>query len=256
MIYESSGNDDIDDDDIDDRKDDIDDRKDDIDDRKDDIDDRKDNGYLDDEIIDAIFTLVNLGGVERVILSLGHSIPEQRIAFHAACTLGKLDIVRALVRGSGFQILNIPDMLPIVCSRGNLQMVQYLCEHGADIYQGDPMTRACQSGVFDLVVYLRDRGIDLNSLDGHNGFNIACGDGHLHIIRWMLLHGIDISFRDYEALEYAQADGNIDVVELLLEHGAPTNLLNPGFKEVLLEYQELNPDWVCPECLHDFLNFT
>lgn len=146
--------------------------------------------------------------------------------------------------------------LEIACSNGYLEIVEYLISCGADINYVDeyssPLLSACAGGHFDIVKYL----VDYNPISKHK-LNInsktkiffktalmqACSrDTHgtsatrkgslgssesvqndFHIVKYLIDHGADIHAKDRDgktALMYACLNGNLEIVNYLIENGA------------------------------------
>ncbi|KAK5630489.1 hypothetical protein RRF57_006204 [Xylaria bambusicola] len=90
------------------------------------------------------------------------------------------------------------------CRRGNVKMVRYLLDEGADMrtFSGcdtNPMAEACWAGHEDIVDLLLERGADPNycASNGHAiadaPLTAAAASGHLSIVRKLLDHGAVVS---------------------------------------------------------------
>ncbi|KAM3065336.1 hypothetical protein ACMFMG_011540 [Clarireedia jacksonii] len=121
---------------------------------------------------------------------------------------------------------------------GNLEMVRYLLDIGADIRGSDgrnsnPLVEACRRCHEDVVDLLLERGADPdfdgdeNRLQGESAIAMAAKAGSLTIVRKLLNHGVDLS-RDrmsmgftvgYKALDGAVQAEHTTIVKLLLESG-------------------------------------
>jgi ankyrin repeat protein len=60
---------------------------------------------------------------------------------------------------------------------------------------------------------------------GETALHLAAGEGHLEIVKLLLEHGADVNAKTaYEtALHLAAGEGHLEIVKLLLEHGADVN---------------------------------
>ena len=101
--------------------------------------------------------------------------------------------------------------LYIACAHGNLPIVQYLVEHGADTNTGfdSPLLAAIQFGFPNLLHYLVEHGADVNRASGQH-----------------MLSPLDV------AAEYDRPD----IVAYLLEHGADPMLTHTRGSEEMIEY--------------------
>jgi len=120
--------------------------------------------------------------------------------------------------------------LALHCRLGNLEMVQYLLDAGADTRgicsrYGNPLAEACRNCHQDIVEILLERGADANyGGEGPNGRNqganvlaSAAAGGCITIVRKLLDHGVDISgTRLYEPLRRAIRIEHTGIVRLFL----------------------------------------
>ncbi|KAL3478442.1 ankyrin repeat-containing domain protein [Aspergillus californicus] len=133
------------------------------------------------------------------------------------------------------------------CSKGHLDMVQRLCAAGADInYQitGEHQTAlhgAVLSKNPEITSFLLSHGACVNSCS--KGFGsplyMACNEGLLVIVQQLLERQADpnlVGGKKITALNAAAGSGKLDVVKILLEHGAE---LNPA-----MDYQNGNALWI------------
>ncbi len=106
----------------------------------------------------------------------------------------------------------------------------FLIEEGANIYEKNGyfheslLETACYNNCKDIVKYL------VTKVDIHKGNNIAlriaCLNGYIDIVKILVEHGANI--RDFEdrALRWSCENGHFEVAEFLLDNGSPVNLQN------------------------------
>ena len=103
---------------------------------------------------------------------------------------------------------------------GNLEVVKYLVEQGADIHEEDDMVLqlASENGHRKVVEYLIEKGANIHA-NNDWALMVASRDGHLDVVEYLVESGADIHAREDEALEWASENGHLDVVEYLVEQG-------------------------------------
>ncbi|KAL7676382.1 hypothetical protein ACOME3_002636 [Neoechinorhynchus agilis] len=141
------------------------------------------------------------------------------------------DIVKLLVE-SGHPV-NVsqdkPDTpLGIAAERGNMEIVQYLLDHGALIELVDcesgltPLMRAVVADRVDLCDLLLRRGAKIDNLstgEDHSALSLAVSRGNQSVVRFLLANGADpeIKLRDgANCLMEACKTGNLEIAKLLI----------------------------------------
>ena len=163
-----------------------------------------------------------------------------------ACELGRLPSVKFLIENNA----SIPDAigvygddnvadyvtsaLNVAVINGHKDVVEYLIGKGVDIHNPPPLERnktplheASQYNRLEIVQLLFNNGAIINA-DVLCG---ACKNGHVDIVRFLLLHG-DAAIVNSETsppLTCACKKGNIEIVRMLLEKGARVNM--PGHRK-------------------------
>ena len=73
-------------------------------------------------------------------------------------------------------------------------------EHGADINKGNsngatPLYIACKNGYIEVVKYLVEHGVDINKKDinGATTLYIAYENGHIEVVKYLVEQGADIN---------------------------------------------------------------
>ncbi|KAJ6477191.1 ankyrin repeat-containing domain protein [Mycena vitilis] len=155
----------------------------------------------------------------------------------AVCRWGSLQAVQALVR-KGVQIDALGDetgttALQAASSQGNVDVVSFLLENGADINArggkfGSAVQAAAQEGQLDAVRLLINKGAIFNCQDVTDGDALqrASRGGHNEVVRFLIDAGANVNARcGYYgcALQAASKKGAMDVVQLLLDAGAEIN---------------------------------
>lgn len=143
-----------------------------------------------------------------------------------AAAVGNLARVRELIEKIHAQANSFsPDGFPVVALAaflGQLEIVQYLAAHGADI------NAAATNG------------------SGYNALTGAVTSGHAAVVQWLLEHGANANYRysaGYSPLLTAAANGRLDIAKLLLAHGAdPHATTNDGKTPLSLANERNHPE--------------
>ncbi len=115
---------------------------------------------------------------------------------------------------------------------GNPEAVNWYAEDGFT-----PLGLACYFGQFEIARYLVLKGADVN-LPSNNGFHVypihsAAAGNYIDIVRMLIDHGALVNVKQQAGstpLHSAAQNGNLDMLILLLEHGAETNTRMEGGK--------------------------
>jgi ankyrin repeat protein len=129
--------------------------------------------------------------------------------------------------------------LYIASSRGYAEVVRSLLDRGADLkakcnaldeygrhVQWTPLLVALEKGRPEIARMLLERGVDVNYMDnrGSSPLHIARRRTSIDLVQLLLDHGANINasdtWRGETVLHDASSKGHITVVKLLLEHGA------------------------------------
>ena len=122
----------------------------------------------------------------------------------------------------------------IACSKGHLNIVQFLFQQGAkaDIRQPNkegvtPMTSACHNGHIHIVQYLFQNGASVRQTTnkGSTPMLIACREGHLNIVQFLFQNGAraDVRRPDKEGVTpmlSACFGGYMKIILFLFQNGA------------------------------------
>ncbi|KAK4542867.1 hypothetical protein LTR36_006056 [Oleoguttula mirabilis] len=182
----------------------------------------------------------------RLLISLGANIHSQcgtyGSALASAAHEGRQDIITLLldddahVNGLGGKY---GSALGAAVAGGHVEAARLLLARGAGVNAGDcvlgcPLSIAARSGSTSCVRLLTNHGANLNQSGGDEGcpLGFAVWHGQLETVRQLLTNGADINARGAKhgsplcaaIVRIARREGNITMVELLLELGADANL--------------------------------
>lgn len=192
-------------------------------------------------------------GIETVKLLVQHidvniKNNEMLSVLHIACRQGNLDIVKILLSNNA-NIHDIGDLsytpIQIATKHCRLDIVKYLVEYSNDtnILQSRTDTNetllhtAVKFGRFnnvpnDTVKYLIEKNVcPIDSVDDrcNTALHYACGTFMVDVVTILVEHGADINIRNIDGntpFHFAAKTGSIDIVNFLLEKGGDTNAKN------------------------------
>jgi ankyrin repeat protein len=191
------------------------------------------------------------GHVDIVKLLLEHGADPNiqnkngRTPLHWAASKGRDDVVKLLLEhGADPNAQDKDGETPLhkAAYWGHLYVVRLLLEHGADPNAQDkdgktPLHDAASGGgVRDGIVdpkleilSVLESGVDPNTIDffGEMPLYVAASKERVDVVRLLLEHGADPNARDNaNRTPLHWATGHVDIVKLLLEHGADPNIQN------------------------------
>jgi len=154
--------------------------------------------------------------------------PEEQALMESAYH-GKLNEVERLVfEGTAVDVVDPEHRTPMMFAafNGHTQVVEFLLEKGAQVDTRDISGRTglmyASSGPYgDTVMLLLSRGAEVDvqgKLEGFTALMTAAAEGQLEVVRYLLDHGADRSLEDKDgdtALSFARQKGHAEVVELL-----------------------------------------
>jgi ankyrin repeat protein len=134
-------------------------------------------------------------------------------------------------------------LLSLACGAGELEIINLLLDHGADINHQDPnpLHSAYQSGQLEAIKLLVDRGADIEEercYPRESIFRRGCEDGKLEIVRYCIEKGADTLSLDRDklnAIELASRYGKPEVLELLLEKNIHRDKINKAIFHCLVK---------------------
>lgn len=126
--------------------------------------------------------------------------------------------------------------LHLAASEGNLEIVRFLVENGADVNMEDrwnstPLHDSIQAKQIDVFNYLLSRGgkTSMTEEEKVSALNSAARSGDLDQVRTLVKMGVDVNKGDYDnrtALHLSCDSGSEEVVEFLIENGADINAID------------------------------
>ena len=110
----------------------------------------------------------------------------------------------------------INDALAAAAGRGQLEIVKWLLNSGADIHFGtdQSLLNACYIEDIVMVKYLVERGADIHARDDWPLY-LASKQGYFRIVKYLVERGADIHSNDDVALKIAERYGHIEIVNYL-----------------------------------------
>ena len=179
------------------------------------------------------FLITPLALLLTVCVPLAAQTPRQLTpveqALMEAAYLGKLEEVRRLVLdGVPVDTIDAERRAPLMFAAFNAHtaVAEYLLDAGAEINAKDGAGRTAlmyaSSGPFaETVKLLLTRGAEVNvqgTLEGFTALMTAAAEGQIEVVRHLLDHGADRGLKDKDgdtALSFARQKGHTEVVDLL-----------------------------------------
>ena len=136
-----------------------------------------------------------------------------------------LFFVRCAVK-LGFNVNDYTQGIPLrrAIEAGNLPIIRYLVEHGADLNRGGSLDAAVQAGNLPIVRYLVEHGANINDL---RFLDVAVEAGNFPLVRYLVEHGADVRVADasgWTALFRAVFHKNMPIIQYLVEQGEDVNV--------------------------------
>ena len=128
------------------------------------------------------------------------------------------------------------DLLLNTARNGDLPLVSYSLEHGADIHiAGDYALRyAVESGNFDVMKYLIEHGGDINVSEALP-LRFAVLKENLEMVKYLVERGADVQKAEYLSLRDAAANNDLQMIKYLVEHGADIHVADDLPLQIALE---------------------
>jgi len=180
--------------------------------------------------------------------ALANSKNEQGVsAVLMACYMGRKEI-RDLLISHGAHL-----DLHEAAAAGHLPRVRELVDSNpaaASAFSPDGFPVMALAAVFgheDVARYLHSKGADVNAVSkngtGYTALTGAVASNHACIARWLVENGAAVNYRyakGHSPLLEAAANGNLDIVKILVAHGADTTAITDDGKTPIAFAQERN----------------
>lgn len=166
--------------------------------------------------------------------------------FYTDCRHGNLEAVKRHYLNGADLSFNNNQALIIAASSGQLLIVQYLVSMGVNIGANFYQAIKCASKYGHLLVvqYLmlkmenndtnNDKNNDTNNYTNNQVFKIACGGGHIHIVKYMIDKGINIDAIGQDSIELAKKYGQQHLVDYLTKIIFETPMTDNDSKQNIL----------------------
>lgn len=157
------------------------------------------------------------------------------IGFLYSCKFAKTNrdnIIKYIISNNPDLFYNDGEALMNASIAGDGKLVEYLIDHGLTPYIDDAFTNACESGHFQIVKYLFNKGAQINTLiNNANPLVLSCQNGFLNIVEFLIENNADIHICNDNAILTATRNGHLKIVKYLIRSGMNLQSLN----DVLLE---------------------
>ncbi|CAK4654907.1 unnamed protein product [Aphanomyces euteiches] len=205
--------------------------------------------------------------VVRSLLTHGANVnstdKRDETALHKAAEHGHFNIVKELLAHNANvnkQTYEDKTALYWASARGNLEIVKILLEKKAKASivneNGEtPLFRAIVEGHFDIVVALleaSDPSVNKANYEDATPLHEASKKGKLDIVKLLLDHGADVDSTDqdgFTALEWASYNGYFEIVKILLHHDASVNTADKDGMTALMWATRFKYDEIVNELL-------
>jgi ankyrin repeat protein len=185
----------------------------------------------------------------------------QYTPLHLAATRGRLDLVRMLLkRGAEVQPRGLRGCTPLFSAvgGGNPDVVRLLLDHGADAHIRDNDKKnalhiAAVHGHLDVAQMLLALNLDVNALNGR-GMTPLCSalqtsdrKPDVDVVRVLLDHGAEVHIPEFDkcywsALYLAAGSGNLEIVQMILDRNPEVDIRDgEGTTPLLAATSDGNP---------------
>ena len=123
-----------------------------------------------------------------------------------------------------FKKLTSVQLNEVIVNELGLELLQLLEENQIIIDKNKLLHEASIKGRLDIVIYLKDKGVDLHQGED-DAFRFATFHNHLNLSKYLLEHGANINSYCGDALKCSIMYKNLSKVKFLIDNGANINLL-------------------------------
>jgi ankyrin repeat protein len=182
--------------------------------------------------LDAAFQALTMTDLEHEYPEYSQMFPKAMTSLHLVAYFGLQAPSSQLAKKEVLDLPNSRGLTPmsIAASRGHIDTVRLLLEHGADLSATDdngstPLTWAAEKGHENIARLLLENGADVDAKDnyGQTPLCLAASYGEEEVAKLLLKNGADVDTRDERGqtpLCLAASYGEEGMVRLLLENGA------------------------------------
>lgn len=118
-----------------------------------------------------------------------------------------------------------------LASIGDLIGIKYLISNGVELH-GDALFIAAKYNKWNIVKYLINQGININSISGSFAFKEAIKHDYLDIVKDFVEHGINPEIIG-DGLNIAIRNGSLDMVKYFVEHGLNSKIIDVGLDQAV-----------------------
>lgn len=161
-----------------------------------------------------------------------------------ACAKGNLELVKYFVQigANPCPPANYYNDYPLGAAfeKGHLEVLKFLVEKGANIrvYQDLPFRTAALKGYFNIVKFLVEKGADIHADDDY-AICAASFRGHLDIVKYLVQNGAKVTARNNYSVVEAFFNGHFEIVDYLLQNGANELLIEKRYKRYIILRQRV-----------------
>ncbi|KTD03251.1 ankyrin repeat domain-containing protein [Fluoribacter gormanii] len=147
---------------------------------------------------------------------------------HFAASNDRLDIIKLFPEEFAAKVTDNDGNTPLMVAagRGNLNIIEYLLEKGADLHQSNnhgesAVIFAVENGQLNTLKFLDEKGVDLTIVNnkGENPLLVAAKNGHLACVSYLLDRGFSADLKDNQgktAFQLALETSQLEIADLLV----------------------------------------
>ena len=177
-------------------------------------------------------------GIVKLLLDSGAAIElkdrNERSALSWAVLCNQLSVTRLLLQNGSDPRVNLYynglSAVSYAATAGNQEIMELIIEYDEDDVEkgqrlGDALKRAAAQGHEGIVRFLTRGGENwhISKTDLERASNSAATNGFINVLEILLKHGAEANAQDTIALTFAATEGFVKIVKILLNHGADVN---------------------------------
>ncbi len=197
------------------------------------------------KITDKLFNYIVVNGNVKVLefLFVNNIVVDQRDydILNIACLENQFQVVKYLVK-NGFEVNH--ECFVNACVSGDVRMINYLFDFVGNEDKSVGLRVACESGNLNVVKFLVENGADINSYYNNPLISACRGDteegGYLPVVKYLISRGANLHVDDDAPLIIASATGNLSIVEYLVDHGADINARNGAALDAAIDSEQIH----------------